>query len=295
MTGHATADELALLTEGELRRRKAAKVAAHVAGCARCTRVRTELAEVSVLLAATPYPSLPRSTSLRIEAAMRVEVSRRLAAVPATGSGKRDLPSWHLPGLSVVATRLVTAAGVLALVGGGSYLLASNLSSGVASSSSSAAALPPAGQPMTAGPNVTYASQGSQHTIHSVSSATNFVPAQLRAQALDAYHEAQLKGEAGAQSSAGISAPNTSPLHSSEASPLETSAPGGGSQLAGCIQAVADGRSVALLDLARYEGKPATIIVLGSTSTSQAEVIVTADSCSATSPNVLARAPLGHL
>jgi hypothetical protein len=315
MTRHASAEELALLAEGELRRRKAAKVSAHVAGCTQCTQVRAELTEVTTVLSAVPYPPLPAAVSVQIESALRIEVNHRIAEAPATEAARGVLPArsrrqraggvqrgWHLPGLSVPATRLVAAAGAVVLVGGGGYLVASNLHSAVPTSSSASGTAPSTNQSMTAGPNVTYGSPGSQHTIHSVSSKMNFVPKELRTQVLAAYHEAQVKGEAGNVSFGGTNAPSAGPVRAA-ASPLEGSAAaasgggGGGAviRLAGCIKAVADGRMVLLLDLARYEGKPAAIVVLGSTTTSQAEVIVTANGCSAASPDVLTRVPLGHL
>lgn len=313
MTQHASAEELALLAEGELRRRKAAKVSAHVAGCTQCTQVRAELIEVRTVLRAVPYPPLPAAVSVQIESALRIEVNHRIAETPATEAARGVLPArsrrqragtvqrdWRLPGLSVPATRLVAAAGAVVLVGGGGYLVASNLNSGVPASSSASGAAPSTNQPMTAGPNVTYGSPGSQHTVHSVSSNMNFVPQDLRTQVLAAYHEAQVKREAGNVSYGGTNAPAAGPV-SATASPLHsnaTAAAGGGSvwaRLAGCMKTVADGRMVLLLDLARYEGKPAVIVVLGSTVTSQAEVIVTANGCSAASPDVLTRAPLGHL
>jgi hypothetical protein len=315
MTQHASAEELALLAEGELRRRKAAKVSTHLAGCAQCTQVRAELTEVTTVLSAVPYPALPAAVSVQIESALRIEVNHRIAAAPATEAARGVLPArsrrqragavqrgWHLPGLSVPATRLVAAAGAVVLVGGGGYLVASNLHSAVPASSSASGAAPSTNQqPMTAGPNVTYGSAGSQHTIHSVSSNMNFVPNELRTQVLAAYHEAQVKGEAGNVSFGGVSAPSAGSVHAA-ASPLQSNAAaasggggGVGTRLAGCMKAVADGRMVLLLDLARYEGKPAVIVVLGSTATSQAEVIVTANGCSAASPDVLTRAPLGHL
>ncbi len=301
MTRHASAEELALLAEGELRRRKATKVSAHVASCTQCTQVQAELTAVPAVLSGVPYPPLPATVSVRIESAIRVEVNHRFAEAPATEAGRGFLPApgrrqrastvqrgWHLPGLSVPATRLVAAAGAVVVVGGGGYLVASNLNSGVSTSPSSSGAPPSTSQPMTAGPNVTYGSPGSQHTIHSVSSSTDFVPKELRAQVLEAYHEAQVKGEAGNVSFGGTGAPTAGPLQAAAGS-------GVGTRLAGCMKSVADGQMVLLLDLAKYEGKPAMIVVLGSTATSQAEVIVTTDGCSATSPDVLTRAPLGHL
>jgi hypothetical protein len=303
MTRHASTDQLASLAVGELRRRKATRIAAHVAGCLHCTQVSQDLADVPAVLAAVPYPPLPQIVSVRIETALRIEVSERLSAAPATEASRRDLPvggrrqragagqSWHLPGLSTPVTKLVGAVGAVALIGGGGYLLATNLPSGAATSSSSSAAVPTPAQPMTQGPDVTYGSPGSQQTVDSVSSSTDFVPSQLRTQALGAFREAQLKGVAGTSASGSARAPaSVAPLNSSAG--VSSSA---GSRLAGCIDAVGAGHRVLLLDLAKYEGKPATIIVLSDTTTSQAEVVVTTDTCSATSPTVLARAPLGHL
>ena len=304
MTRHASADELASLAVGELRHRKAVKIAAHVAGCTRCTWVSQQLAEVPAVLSSATYPALPETVTVQVQAALRVEVNKRISASPATEAGRRDLParsrpqrsrpglgSWHLPGLSVPATRLVAAAGAVVVVGGGGYLAASHVDTSPTSSPSSSAALPAPVQPMNLGPDVTYGSPGSQRTVHAVSSSTDFVPAQLRGQALGAYHEAQLKGVAGTPSAGSTGAP-------SELGPVRNGAAAGSGaapRLAGCIDAIGPGRRVLLIDIARYEGKSATIIVFGSTTTSPAEVVVAAATCSATSPDVLARAPLGHL
>lgn len=307
MTRHASADELARLNVGELRRRKSVRIAAHVAVCTRCTRIRQDLAEVPAVLASAPYPPMPDSVAVHIQAAIRVEVNERLTAAPATEADRRELPvrsrrqradaapgGWRLPGLSVAATRMAAAAGAVVVVGAGGYLVATNVHTG-ATTPASSAALPAPNQPMSLGPNVTYGSPGSQHTVHSVSSSTNFVPAQLRSQALTAYREAELRGAAGSQSPGPTSAPaGLGPLNSNTSAGASGTA-GVGSRLAGCIDAIGPGRSVLLIDVARYQGSPATIIVFGSTATSQAEAVVTANSCSATSPDVLARAPLGHL
>lgn len=308
MTRHASAEELARLNVGDLRRRKSVRIAGHLAVCMRCTRVRQELTEVPGVLAATPYPALPDTVSVRVEAALRIQVNERLSAAPASEGGRRDVPgrsrrrrtlpgqgSWRLPGLSVPATRLVAAAGAVILVGGGGYLLATDLPSGSGtSSSSSSAALPAPVQPMSLGPDVSYGSPGSHHTVQTVSSSTDFEPAQLRGQALGAYHEAQLKGAAGTQSSSGSAPTELGPQQGNSAAGAGAGGASAGTRLAGCIDAIGPGRTVVLLDLAKYQGKPATIIVFGSTTTSPAEVVVASDTCSATSPDVLARAPLGH-
>lgn len=299
MTRHASTVVLASLAAGELGRRKTARVSAHVAGCARCTRLSQQLSEVPAILANTPYPALPDTVSVQIQTAIRVEVNSRVAAAPVTEAGRRDLPTaprrqpvgqrgWHLPGLSVAATRLVAAAGAVVLVGGAGYLLARDLPSGVTSSPSSAA-LPAPAQPMTPGPNVTYGHAGSQRAVHTVVSSTNFVPSELRSQAIAAVREAESRGESTVAPSASASAPTAlAPLNGASASAV-------GSGLAGCIDTVGPGRTVLLIDEARYGGKPATIIVFAGSTTTQAEALVVTDTCSASSQDVLARAPLGYL
>ena len=129
MKRHASADELADLAAGVLRPRKAGKVSAHLSGCAYCTDVSNQLADVSSLLATVPVAPMPANLSSRIESAIAAESAQRLASEPATESGRRDLPArnrhprrsrqgWRVPSLSGPASRLVAAAGALVIIGG---------------------------------------------------------------------------------------------------------------------------------------------------------------------------------
>jgi hypothetical protein len=61
-----------------------------------------------------------------------------------------------------------------------------------------------------------------------------------------------------------------------------------GSQLSGCVANVAGAQNVLLVELANYEGHPATIIVLATASQRSAEVWVVSDSCSASDRHALA-------
>lgn len=297
---HASADELASLEVGELRSRKAARIEAHVAKCDHCTRIRRELGALPTILASAHYPPMPTGLTVRIEAMLAVESRQRLAALPATEADRRDLPAahsrrtarrgWHLPGFSVPATRLVAAAGALAVVAGGGYAIASQALSGPASSVSHSSATS-AAQPMSQGPDITYGPAGAQHTIHSVRSSTDFVPSSLSSQAAAAVHTAQARGAAGGQSSTGAPAPSKLQNNSAAGS----AAPGGTSRLAGCINLIAAARTVLLVDAARFEHKPATLIVIGATVASPAEAWVVGSSCSATAKDVLAHTVIGHL
>lgn len=315
MTRHVSTDQLALLAVGELRRRKAARFEAHIAGCTLCTQVHQQLTQVSVTLASVRYPPMPDSFSARIEVALASESAQRVAAAPATEAGRRDLPTrrrsgtaewrgWRLPGMSVATTRLVTAAAALAIIAGGSYTLATNVggtSSGVSSSAGAPAALPAPARQLALGPDVTYGRPGSTHTIHAVRAGTDFVPAQLTSQAIAAVHAARLRGAsaAGAPSVSAppVSAPSAANRSSVSSGAAGSAAPGSGTsaRLAGCIDLIAPGRTVLLVELAKYEGRPATIIVTAASGATQAAAWVVGDSCSATSSDVLAHVQLGRL
>ena len=77
MKRHASADELADLAAGILRPRKARKISAHLSGCAFCTDVSNQLANVSSLLATVPVAPMPANLSSKIGA--------RLPPSPRTG------------------------------------------------------------------------------------------------------------------------------------------------------------------------------------------------------------------
>ena len=308
MTRHASEDELALLAVGSLRRRKAARVQAHMAACSRCVHVSQELAALPVMLASVHYPSIPDRVSVRIEVALATEASQRVATAPATEADRRDLPvrrpatagwrGWRLPGTSPAATRLVAAAAAVAAIVGGSYAISSNVStvSGSPSSAGAQAALPAPARQLKVGPAVTYGTPGSTHTIHAVSAATDFTRAQLGSQAVAAVRAAQLRG-ASAAGAPSVSAPGPAnhTAVSSVAAGSAATGSGSASRLGGCIDLVAPRHMVLLVEEAQYEGTPATIIVTAASATSQAEAWVVGASCSASTSDVLAHVMLGNL
>ena len=290
---HPSASQLARLAVGELRPRKAARLEAHVARCEQCTRICQQLGGVRAILAGTSYPPMPEDLSARIGSAIRREAQQRVAAMPATETGRRDLRArrqrawadggWHLLGLPFAATRLAAAASTAAIAAAGGYLMAGDVGASVASSSSSAlagAAVP--AQKMSAGPDVTYGRPGLLHTIRVAESRTNFVAAHLRAEATSALLTAETRETVGARASASAAAPRTG------------SAAKGPSvrQLAGCLGRISPDRTVLLFDVARYQGKPAEVIVTAPTVVSDAEAWVVGPSCSATTKDVVTSAAL---
>lgn len=276
---HPAADQLARLAVGELRPRKAAKIQAHVAQCEQCTRVRQQLNAIAAILASASYPPMPENLSARIASAISSEAKQRLAAMPATEPARRDLPArrpragagggWHPPGLSAAATQLAAATGAVVIAAAGSYLAAGNVGTSVTRSPSSplAGAAAPA-QQMSPGPDVTYGQPGSLHTIRVVESHTNFVAAHLRTEAISAVHAAEAVDAFAAQPPASTAAA----LTSSAAGPAADGP--SARRLAGCIGLIAPGQSILVIDVARYQGKPAAVIVTAATVVSDAEAWV---------------------
>jgi hypothetical protein len=283
---HSSAVQLASLAVGEPGPRKAAKIKAHVAQCEQCALVCQQLNAIAAILASASYPPMPENVAARIASAISSEARQRLGATPATEAGRRDLPARP----SVAATWLVAAACAVVIAAGGSYLVAENVVTSVTRSPSSAlaGAVAPA-QQMSLGPDVTYAQPGSLHTIRAVESHTNFVAAHLRTEAISAVHGAEAREAFATQPSASTAAA----LIGSAADP---SAGGPSARpLAGCVGLIAPGKAVLLIDIARYQAKPAVVIVTAGTVVSEAEAWVVGSSCSATTKDVLDRTALGNL
>jgi hypothetical protein len=297
---HLSADQLAEFAVGKLRPRKSARIRAHIAQCEQCTRDSQQLNAIAAMLADASYPPMPESVSVRIASAIGSEARQRPAAMPPTEVGRRDLRArrprvgaiagWHLPGLSFRATRLAAVAGAVVIAAAGSYLVAENVSTSVTLSSPSPLAGAAArAQQMSLGPDVTYGQPGPLHTIRAVVSDSNFVAAHLRSEATSAVHAAEAREAFAAQPSA-----STAALLSAT-----KAVPGGNGpnarRLGGCIGLIAPGQTVLAIDIARYRGRPAAVIVTAATLVRNAEAWVVGSSCSATTTDVLQEVALGSL
>ncbi len=258
------------------------------------------------ILASASYPPMPQNLSARIDAAISHEAQQRLAAGPATEPGRRDLPAhrprapgWSSlripalrssPGRPGRPTWLAATVAAVVIATAGSYLIAEDAGTGVSHPPSSplAGAVAPA-QHVSPGPYVTYGQPASLDTIRAVQSHTNFVAARLRAQAISALNAADALDKFAPQPW-----PRTSTRLTASAAGLAASGGPSPIQLAGCVRLIAPGRTVLLVDIARYQGKPAAVIVTGATVVSPAEAWVVGSSCSATTKDVLAEAALGN-
>jgi anti-sigma factor ChrR (cupin superfamily) len=294
MSRHASAEQLASLDLDALRSRKAARIRSHVARCIRCTQLSSQVSAVPAVLAGVPYPSLPSSLASQLDTTLASESAQRVASAPATEAGRRDLPErqasrqrdrwqWQMPGLSVLATRLAAAAGAFLVIGLGGYEIAThtggNANQTAASSTGSAAGA--GARQASLGPTVRVGP--SDQPIRTVNAATNFTKADLGAQALAAVHTAKLAAPAAPAASGAAAARN----YSGTNSPNPAS-------LAGCISGIVGSRPVQLVEMAKFDGKPAIIIITKQTTAHPAEVWAVKAACSASNPEFLAHQTLSR-
>ncbi len=278
---HLDTDVLAEFRAGLITGRRGAQIAAHLAGCDHCTALDDRLAGVSALLASVPASPMPDSAAQRLEVVLAAEVRRRnypeRAEVDRPGeSVAHDRPAAKR-GFRLATWRVLVPVGAAAvLLAGGGYGLsllvggpgsppsfsvaagsaAKSASSAVPSASSTAkAAGPPEAAPLTPGASARRAMSPAYLHLRIVTSRTNFVSATLKQ---------QLQNEL-----------NT-PLGTTHAA---------SSQTIGCVQAVAGNADLIRVMSARFEGRPATIIVARDSTGDMAWVV--GPDCSAASHDVL--------
>jgi hypothetical protein len=314
MTRHIRAEALARYREGDLGSRKAARIRAHLAGCARCAALDEDLAGVTSLLASAPAPPMPDQVTARIQAALMAEAARpapaaaaarpgahRPAAVPPGGRRSRHAAGrpaagsrMRLPGLRPqLAARAVAATAVAAAIVGGIYgirQLGSASESATSSSAGGLAAGPAAKVPAPQnGPAVRYTTSAGPASFTPISTGTNFQQQRLASQARAALR-------AGPRQPTRMGADATS---GSLARPGPTAgAPSFGgmpvASLQGCVMRISAGRRVLLVDVDRYQGKPATIIVVAGADggTGGSRVFVVGPACSGSDSDLITQASL---
>jgi anti-sigma factor RsiW len=296
--GHADAETLAAFREELLSRRKAARVSAHLAACSRCAALDAQLAEVSALLTRSAAPPMPDALTARIEAAIAAEAATRaataadgaVAADPAGGgNGSRDgaaRPSRRPggPRRSWLALRVAAVTAAVVVVAGGGYGVA-RLLSGSPSLETAAGTGAPAANSSSRSPSVSAglrapgsqaAGGGSVPGAPVVSSGTDYQPGQLKAQvsaALARFGENAMVG------------PSPGPSGASRASGAVLPTPA-------CVSHVTGGKRPILVDQARYQGRPATVIVVPGATSGTLRALVIAGDCTATTSHLLAIATL---
>jgi hypothetical protein len=286
--GHVDAETLAAFREELLSRRKAARVSAHLAACSRCAGLDAQLAEVSALLTRSTAPPMPDALTARIEAAIAAEATARAAtaadggvAADAAGAGTgprsgaaRPSRRPRGPRRSWLALRVAAVTAAVVVVAGGGYLVARVLS-GSPSAETAAGSGAPAPS-LSAGlraPGSQAAAGGSAPASRIVSSGTNYQPSRLKAQVSAALAQFGERTALPAPSQANRPAAS---VH----------------QLPACVTRVIGGTRPLLVDQARYQGRPATIIVVPGAASGTLRVLVVAGDCAATTGHVLATTTL---
>lgn len=271
MKGHLDPDTAAEFRAGLITGHRERAINAHLATCAECASLSERIAQVSALLAAASVPTMPDSLARRLDSALADEIQKPIIRTASVRRHrKRRLPSLA----DVVKVRLLApAAAGLAVLGGAAYGLSLVSGSSTTSGSASSVAAGSGRQPLAHAPAAAGASSsgakrfangsdnsgeatGSDSVINVVSSGVDFRSATL---------EQQVSGQLAIRSTL-----RTTPAPAA---------------LASCVRNVSDRNPLLLVESARYNGKPATIVVL--TRSGHTEAIVAGPACDATVSDIL--------
>ena len=272
--GHPDTSVLAEYRAGVISGRGGAKIAAHLAGCERCAALSGQLAEVSVLLASAPVPTMPDSVAQRLDTVLAAEAAKRhdseRAGADAPRHRARDPRRSGRDRFRFVTLRVLAPAAAVVAVAAVGYSLTHLSGPTTSSAASSAARAAPAPSA-----RVTYASG----TIGSGTKRTNEGSnAALAPSVLYDVHNSptryqrftlrtQVEGE--------LRAPK------GPAGPASA-------QIQGCVSRVTKDSSLGapvLVETARFQGQPAIVIVAYRDGSDT--VWVTGPGCSAASDTVL--------
>ncbi|WP_026412391.1 anti-sigma factor family protein [Actinomadura oligospora] len=242
---HLDYDTLADLAEGLLEDDLAASANAHLDTCAECRDLSADLADVSRILAEAPLPSMPAELAERIDSALAAE-SLHTATVVSLEQ-RRKQRHWRV--LSAAAAAVVvlgggTAVGTTLVRGGGSHDGSANVSSPVTDPSGPDHAL--AGGPGGSAPS---AAAGGYAIV---TTGTDYHAASLGSQI------AHSVGEPARQMT----------VQGATATSVQQ-----------CVAAVARAVRPLLVDQARYDGAPATIIALPGPSQGRYDVWIVRPTC----------------
>ena len=314
MRPHVSAETLARYRQGDLSPGRSARIGAHLSGCSRCSELNEDLGGVTTLLASVHPPPIPHDLTTRIQSALASEAAKKVAmpaggkaAAAAAGGGAAGpdgpagvrgphdrfapggprrrgrlarLPSMGSPkfALSTVAT-----AAVVVILGVGIFEIVQSGSSPTSSTAAGSSAPRAAAGNSAAvrGPALQYRRSGQQASVTPVSASTNFTAGRLSAQVASAVTKYGSGGTV-----AGPMGPEASNAHV-QGEHAATFGNRAVAALQGCVNRIAAGDLVVLVELARFQGSPATIIVTEVPDITPRQVWVVGTGCSASRSDVL--------
>jgi hypothetical protein len=269
---HLDTDVLAEFRAGLITGQRGGRIAAHLAGCERCTALDEQLAGVSVLLASVPAPALPDQVVQRLDTVLAAEVARkndhperagRDAAVRSAAPGRPP----RNRGFRLLALRLLAPAAAVVLLGAGVFgLTRLGWGSGTSSSASSAeggAAQATSSAQATSGAEATPGAKSASGQVNGPAAApqrmspVSFSHAGFKQQVERALAVTPAAGTEGAAST----------------------------QVRGCVRNLAGNAALIRVQSAYYEGQPATLVVIRTGS--GREALIAGEKCSATTRDVL--------
>jgi hypothetical protein len=285
---HLDADVLAEFRAGLISGRRGTRIAAHLAGCERCTALDEQLAGVRSLLASVPALAMPDSVARRLDTVLAAEVAQRNAVLQnraerADGDGTRESTAPRRPGgnrgnrgFRLLTLRvLAPAAAVVVLAAGGYGLSRINLGSSTGSSASTSA-----GSAARAAAPAAAASAKSGGSVN-VPNAGPTKGAVSRPQGITAAGITVVTGHANL-THGGLAQQVKAQL---AVSPSARTTRAATSAERGCVLRLIGSHPLELVESVHYEGSPATLVV-ARTGTRHTAWIAAPD-CSATHRHVL--------
>ncbi len=279
-SAHVDANGLAELRAGLISGRRATRIHAHLAGCQRCASVSAGLSGVRVLLASVPPSPMPEAVTARLSAAIAAEAAARSAAAATPeqltrghtpqptgtvsgGPPRRRWPGWTSP----VAARAFATAAAACLVAAGGYAAVQLTSSGSSGPSVSAGPAIRTRIGTAVGPYHVGASRGGSQVQVPAQSAFSVVTSGIdyRRSTLSAQIESEL-------SKLSLVGPDTQAGKAIWHTPT--------AQQDACALEVTSGVTPTLVDAARYQGHPATIVALKQQGNPYAQAWVVGPKCS---------------
>lgn len=280
---HPDTEAIASFRAGLIDGFRGRRLAAHIAGCARCTAVGDQLGAVSSVLASVSAPALPEAFERQISAAIAAEATaREPAASPAQAQASPDHPPRRarprparsrnvpsVPGVRGLRLRPALAfVPVVACLLAGLGYLASDLSGStspsvaegpdtsgpaMAAASSSASSAPFRAEAKSPGIGAAGAVPTAVPSASAASSAFEVIQSGTRYQASTL--RAQVRAE--------VATTNTT-LHGlgTQAASSGSDAVVPSSPLIGCVLSVTGGVGPIFVDKASYQGKSAYVIVV---------------------------------